>query len=140
MDIGHEIPGTGRLPFLSRASSLDLTNFQCLAVASGMWLGKEGPLVHVACCCSNLFIKLSPAINENEGMYTPAAHVWASHLMASSSKERGALCCSGVRHIRGLWCAYRWSALQPRGRIISTTSQPKEEELLTSAANLVLLP
>ncbi|KAI3392198.1 hypothetical protein diail_6059 [Diaporthe ilicicola] len=38
----------------------------CLAVASGMWLGKEGPLVHVACCCSNLFIKLSPAINENE--------------------------------------------------------------------------
>ncbi|KAI0194151.1 chloride channel [Astrocystis sublimbata] len=38
----------------------------CLAVASGMWLGKEGPLVHVACCCANLFIKLSPDINGNE--------------------------------------------------------------------------
>ncbi|CAN8097195.1 unnamed protein product [Discula destructiva] len=38
----------------------------CLAVASGMWLGKEGPLVHVACCCSNLFIKLFPIIDENE--------------------------------------------------------------------------
>lgn len=38
----------------------------CLAVASGMWLGKEGPLVHVACCCSNLFIKLFPSINGNE--------------------------------------------------------------------------
>lgn len=37
-----------------------------LAVASGMWLGKEGPLVHVACCCSNLFIKLFPNINDNE--------------------------------------------------------------------------
>ncbi|KAK0748747.1 chloride channel [Apiosordaria backusii] len=37
-----------------------------LAVASGMWLGKEGPLVHVACCCANLFIKLFPSINNNE--------------------------------------------------------------------------
>ncbi|KAK8090149.1 hypothetical protein PG997_005110 [Apiospora hydei] len=33
---------------------------------SGMWLGKEGPLVHVACCCANLFIKLFPNINNNE--------------------------------------------------------------------------
>lgn len=38
----------------------------CLAVASGLWLGKEGPLVHVACCCANLFMKLSPGLNENE--------------------------------------------------------------------------
>ncbi|PSR94580.1 chloride channel [Coniella lustricola] len=38
----------------------------CLAVASSMWLGKEGPLVHVACCCANLFVKLFPVINENE--------------------------------------------------------------------------
>ncbi|KAF6806836.1 H(+)/Cl(-) exchange transporter 3 [Colletotrichum sojae] len=38
----------------------------CLAVGSGMWLGKEGPLVHVACCCANLFIKLFANINENE--------------------------------------------------------------------------
>ncbi|KAK7952521.1 uncharacterized protein PG986_008249 [Apiospora aurea] len=37
-----------------------------LAVGSGMWLGKEGPLVHVACCCANLFIKLFPNINNNE--------------------------------------------------------------------------
>ena len=38
----------------------------CLAVASGLWLGKEGPLVHVACCCANLLMKLSPSINGNE--------------------------------------------------------------------------
>ncbi|KFA46557.1 hypothetical protein S40293_08415 [Stachybotrys chartarum IBT 40293] len=37
-----------------------------LAVGSGMWLGKEGPLVHVACCCANLFIRLFPNINRNE--------------------------------------------------------------------------
>ncbi|KAL0931679.1 H(+)/Cl(-) exchange transporter 3 [Colletotrichum truncatum] len=38
----------------------------CLAVGSGMWLGKEGPLVHVACCCANLFIKPFRNINDNE--------------------------------------------------------------------------
>ncbi|KAK0320900.1 chloride channel [Friedmanniomyces endolithicus] len=37
-----------------------------LAVASGMWLGKEGPLVHVACCCANLFMKIFDGINGNE--------------------------------------------------------------------------
>ncbi|UKZ81282.1 hypothetical protein TrVFT333_009054 [Trichoderma virens FT-333] len=37
-----------------------------LAVSSGMWLGKEGPLVHVACCCANIFIKLFSNINDNE--------------------------------------------------------------------------
>lgn len=38
----------------------------CLAVASGMWLGKEGPLVHVACCCANISMKLFPSVNGNE--------------------------------------------------------------------------
>ncbi|KKA27131.1 hypothetical protein TD95_000390 [Thielaviopsis punctulata] len=38
----------------------------CLAVASGMWLGKEGPLVHVACCVANQFIRLFSAIDGNE--------------------------------------------------------------------------
>lgn len=46
-----------------------------------MWLGKEGPLVHVACCCANLFIKLFKNVNENEGewasygiIHTPLIH------------------------------------------------------------------
>ncbi|KAG0637845.1 chloride channel [Tuber brumale] len=38
----------------------------CLAVASGLWLGKEGPLVHVACCCANLLMKLFHALRKNE--------------------------------------------------------------------------
>jgi chloride channel 3/4/5 len=42
----------------------------CLAVASGLWLGKEGPLVHVACCCANLFVKGFKDINGNEGENT----------------------------------------------------------------------
>ncbi|KAL1955869.1 hypothetical protein VTO42DRAFT_8027 [Malbranchea cinnamomea] len=37
-----------------------------LSVASGMWLGKEGPLVHVACCCANLIMKPFDSLNHNE--------------------------------------------------------------------------
>lgn len=40
---------------------------QCLAVASGLWLGKEGPLVHVACCCAELIMKPIGSLNRNEG-------------------------------------------------------------------------
>nr|KMM70802.1 LOW QUALITY PROTEIN: chloride channel protein 3 [Coccidioides posadasii RMSCC 3488] len=38
----------------------------CLSVASGMWLGKEGPLVHVACCCANIIMKPLDSLNHNE--------------------------------------------------------------------------
>ena len=43
-------------------------------MASGMWLGKEGPLVHVACCCANLFMKIFGNINGNEGKYYNPSH------------------------------------------------------------------
>ena len=38
----------------------------CLAVASGLWVGKEGPLVHVACCCANIIMKPFPSLSQNE--------------------------------------------------------------------------
>lgn len=38
----------------------------CLAVASGLWLGKEGPLVHVACCCANVVMKPFTSLSNNE--------------------------------------------------------------------------
>ena len=37
-----------------------------LAVAAGLSLGKEGPLVHVACCCGNVFAKIFPKYRNNE--------------------------------------------------------------------------
>ena len=37
-----------------------------LAVAAGLSLGKEGPLVHVACCCGNFFSYLFSKYNKNE--------------------------------------------------------------------------
>lgn len=70
MDAYHEIDGTGKLSS-SKIITADMHNqrrVQVLAVASGMWLGKEGPLVHVACCCANLFIKLFSNIRNNQGM------------------------------------------------------------------------
>ncbi|KAJ4512853.1 chloride channel [Exophiala dermatitidis] len=38
----------------------------CLAVSSGMWLGKEGPFVHLACCCANLIMKPFKSLSQNE--------------------------------------------------------------------------
>ncbi|KAK9366089.1 chloride channel [Lipomyces kononenkoae] len=38
----------------------------CLASGSGLWLGKEGPLVHVACCCANLATHVSSTLRHNE--------------------------------------------------------------------------
>ena len=37
-----------------------------LAVSAGLSLGKEGPLVHVACCCGNLLVKIFPKYRKNE--------------------------------------------------------------------------
>jgi chloride channel 3/4/5 len=38
----------------------------CLAVSSGLWVGKEGPLVHVACCCANIIMKPFMSLSQNE--------------------------------------------------------------------------
>jgi chloride channel 3/4/5 len=37
-----------------------------LAVSSGMWLGKEGPFVHLACCCANVIMKPIDSLRHNE--------------------------------------------------------------------------
>lgn len=37
-----------------------------LSVSSGLWLGKEGPLVHIACCCANIWMKFWPSLYNNE--------------------------------------------------------------------------
>lgn len=41
-----------------------------LAVASGLSLGKEGPLVHVACCIGNLLLQPFAVLRGNEGAFS----------------------------------------------------------------------
>uniref|UniRef100_A0A2K6TYN1 Chloride channel protein n=1 Tax=Saimiri boliviensis boliviensis TaxID=39432 RepID=A0A2K6TYN1_SAIBB len=59
-----------------------------LAVASGLSLGKEGPLVHVACCCGNIFSYLFPKYSTNEAKkrevsyYFPLKTLWRSFFAA----------------------------------------------------------
>ena len=73
----------------------------CLAVASGLWLGKEGPLVHVACCCANLLMKLFPSLNDNE------------------ARKREVLSAAAAAGISGgVRIAHRWSAVQSRAVIL----------------------
>lgn len=43
---------------------------KCLSVASGLWLGKEGPLVHVACCCANIIMRPFENLSHNEGKFS----------------------------------------------------------------------
>lgn len=79
-----------------------------------MWLGKEGPLVHVACCCANLFMKLFDSINSNEGMACEVSFLdGVDH--DYSSEARSALCCCCSRHICRLWIAHRWCFIQSGG-------------------------
>lgn len=58
---GFNIPGfMGFWTLIVKSLSL------CLAAASALWLGKEGPLVHVACCCANIAMRSHTFLRENE--------------------------------------------------------------------------
>lgn len=39
-----------------------------LVVSAGLWVGKEGPLVHVACCCASVAMMLFPQLYHNEAI------------------------------------------------------------------------
>jgi chloride channel 3/4/5 len=39
-----------------------------LSVASGLSLGKEGPLVHIATCIGNIVSRIAPKYENNEGI------------------------------------------------------------------------
>lgn len=39
------------------------------SVSSGLNLGKEGPLIHVASCAADLFARLFPKYNRNQGFF-----------------------------------------------------------------------
>ena len=45
-----------------------------LAVSAGLSLGKEGPLVHVASCCGNIFAYLFPKYGKNEAKKREVGH------------------------------------------------------------------
>jgi len=59
---GFTMPG-----FLSLRSLLAKSVGLVLAVGSGLSLGKEGPFVHVACCCGELISERFPKYAANEG-------------------------------------------------------------------------
>ena len=54
-----------------------------------MWLGKEGPLVHVACCCANMFMRLFGSINGNEGQLSAYAYFFTP--LTSKARKREVL-------------------------------------------------
>uniref|UniRef100_A0A3Q0R7Y6 Chloride channel protein n=1 Tax=Amphilophus citrinellus TaxID=61819 RepID=A0A3Q0R7Y6_AMPCI len=51
-----------------------------LAVSSGLSLGKEGPLVHVACCCANILCHLFTKYCKNESKRREVSRVYFLYL------------------------------------------------------------
>ena len=88
MDLNHKVIRVGRCLHMAAGGAWAYEKFKCLAVASGLWLGKEGPLVHVACCCANLLMKLSPTLNENEGNQNESYTI-RDELIGISTQKRG---------------------------------------------------
>lgn len=83
---------------------------QCLSVASGLWLGKEGPLVHVACCCANILMKPFESLNGNEGtlliLYF-SRYVYSFH----STQTRGPFCGCRSRYLGRIRSTHRRCSL-----------------------------
>ena len=52
--------------YLGLSTLLVKASGMVLAVSAGLSLGKEGPLVHLACCCGNFFVWLFPKYKKNE--------------------------------------------------------------------------
>uniref|UniRef100_A0A674MI34 Chloride channel protein n=1 Tax=Takifugu rubripes TaxID=31033 RepID=A0A674MI34_TAKRU len=52
--------------YLGKWTLITKTVTLVLAVSSGLSLGKEGPLVHVACCCANILCHLFTKYRKNE--------------------------------------------------------------------------
>lgn len=69
-----------------------------LAVASGLSLGKEGPLVHVACCCGNIFSYLFPKYSKNE----------AKKREVRRGLDQVAQCLWGTGPLTMKWSCFHW--------------------------------
>jgi hypothetical protein len=84
-----------------------------LSVASGLSLGKEGPLVHISCCVGNIVSRFFLKFERNEGK-SPCV----IRLLTSSETTRSTIssmcgwCSSRLR------CAYRRSLVLPGGSLV----------------------
>ena len=104
--------------YLGKWTLLIKTVTLVLVVSSGLSLGKEGPLVHVACCCGNFFSSLFSKYSKNEGKRREVSMrrvkprpLWAYLHLLTFPKDlelMGALClphrCCQLRPLLGsLW-------------------------------------
>lgn len=126
--------------YLGKWTLLIKTVTLVLVVSSGLSLGKEGPLVHVACCCGNFFSSLFSKYSKNEGkrrevsrsaficsetfFSKPPPAVWPAGLHVCFHGRPWSLCrticfvgafsCSGCWSLCCLWCTNWRRAFQSR--------------------------
>lgn len=117
--------------YLGKWTLLIKTVTLVLVVSSGLSLGKEGPLVHVACCCGNFFSSLFSKYSKNEGKRREVSMLRVKprplqaylHLLTfpKDLELTGALCLTGAvsrsccRGLCGLWCP-DWGCAFQSGR------------------------
>lgn len=66
-------------------------------MASGLWLGKEGPLVHVACCCANIIMRPFENLSHNEGKLRPTVrHICMLTIVARKREVLSAAAAAGI--------------------------------------------
>lgn len=106
--------------YLGKWTLLIKTVTLVLVVSSGLSLGKEGPLVHVACCCGNFFSSLFSKYSKNEGKrreVTSSFIISPPHKMLCFPQTCNfcvkisllgpfSCCCCGS--FRGLWSTNWW--------------------------------
>lgn len=66
-------------------------------MASGLWLGKEGPLVHVACCCANIIMRPFENLSHNEGRFPRVVcHFYMLTIAARKREVLSAAAAAGI--------------------------------------------
>jgi chloride channel 3/4/5 len=73
----------------------------------------QGPLVHVSCCMSFLFMRLFSQFHRNEGTCSRSGTTSLNIRSSTKTEDSGGRC--RCRGLRGLWKPAWWSPLRPRG-------------------------
>lgn len=96
--------------FLSPRTLLIKSLCLALSVASGLSLGKEGPLVHVSCCMAYLISRLFTQFRQSEGTSKPALRSYRYLSLTCRKPRNGRFLLPPRRQVCLLHSAVHWEA------------------------------
>lgn len=81
------------------------------ATSAGLIVGKEGPFVHISCCCGNLFSSKNERTMLMMDGFCLNCRIISQIWNKWSTKTWDLICSSCDRCFRCIWCAYRWNSI-----------------------------